>query len=305
MPDLAVLLMAYGSPSRPEDIEPYLADIRGGATPSPEAVEDLRRRYDAIGGRSPLPEITRSQAAELQGALSREGIPARVFVGMKHWHPYVRDIVKGILDEGFGRILGIVLAPHYARMSIGAYEDAIHEGLRASGRSAEVTMVRQWHLHPGFVRTWADSLQAIRQARPEFAADDARVLFSAHSLPKKIVEEGDPYPGQLQESCKAIASALGTDRWVFAWQSAGSRSTWLGPSVEDRLKELSAEGVRAVLSAPIGFTSDHLEILYDLDIGARDRATQLGMRWARTPLPNASPALTETLTSLVHMEAAG
>ena len=167
MPDLAVLLMAYGSPSRPEEVAAYLADIRGGEEPPPEAVADLRRRYDAIGGRSPLLEITRSQAAELQQTLSQQGTSAKVFVGMRHWHPFIRDVVKDIVAQRYERILGIALAPHYSRMSIGAYEEAIHEGLTVCKGSVEVTMVKQWHLYPGFIRAWADPIAAIRRARGE------------------------------------------------------------------------------------------------------------------------------------------
>lgn len=300
--DLAVLLTAYGSPERPEDIEPYLTHIRGGEKPTPEAVADLRRRYDAIGGRSPLPEITRSQAAELQRALEETGIRATVFAGMKHWRPFIRDVVGAIVAQGFSRILGIALAPHYSRMSIGGYEEAIHEGLTACGGSAEVTMVREWHRHPSFVRAWANSIAAIRRSRPEFAAVDATVLFTAHSLPKRILEEGDPYPEQLVASSRAIASEVGAERWSYAWQSAGSRGAWLGPSVRERLEELVAQGTTAVLVAPIGFTSDHLEILYDLDVQARGQAEGLGLRWTRAPSLNAGPALAATLVSIVAAE---
>ncbi len=292
--------MAYGSPSRLEDLTAYLTDIRGGDAPSPEAVADLRRRYDAIGGRSPLSEITRSQAVELQRALDEGGISGHVFVGMKHWHPFVRSVVREVVEQRWKRILGLALAPHYSRISIGAYEEAIHEGLKVCGGSAEVTMVKQWHMHPGFIRAWADSIAAIRRARPEFASEDAVLLFTAHSLPERIVEEGDPYREQLEESARAIASAVGSPAWAVAWQSAGSRGRWLGPSLSERLKELASDGVKAVLAAPIGFTSDHLEILYDLEIEARTRAEGLGIRWARTPSLNASPALISTLATIVR-----
>jgi len=300
MPDLAVLLMAYGSPSRAEDLPAYLADIRGGEKPPPEAVADLRRRYDAIGGRSPLQEITRSQATELQRVLDEQEIRATVFVGMKHWHPFIGDVVQDIAARRFERILGIALAPHYSRMSIGGYEEAIHEGLSVCGGSAEVTMVKQWHLHPGFIRTWADPIAAVRRARKEFGSDDAVLLFTAHSLPERIVEEGDPYSKQLEESSRAIASAVSAPRWTFAWQSAGSHGRWLGPSISEKLKELATQGAKAGLAAPIGFTSDHLEILYDLDIAARVRAEELGLRWARVPSPNASPLLVSTLADIVR-----
>ncbi len=296
----AVLLMAYGSPARPEDSESDRTHSRGGDCPSPEATADLRRRYDAIGGRSPLLEITRSQAAELQHALEGAGIRAPVFVGMKHWHPFIRDVVTDIVAKGFEQIIGIALAPHYSRISIEGYEAATHEGLRACGGSTELVMVRDWHLEPGLIRTWVDAIGAIQRARPEFGEDGARILFSAHSLPKRILDEGDPYPQQLKETCTAIAEKLGTDRWAFAWQSAGSRGTWLGPSVLETLDELAVHGVKAVLSAPIGFTSDHLEILYDLDIEAGRHAIDLGIQWARAPLPNASPMFIDTLVSLVQ-----
>ena len=302
--DLAVLLMAYGSPSRPEDLPAYLADIRGGEEPFPAAVADLRRRYDAIGGRSPLPEITRSQGSELQRALDAQGVPAEVFVGMKHWRPFIGDVVGDIAAQRFSRILGVALAPHYSRMSIGAYEDAIQGGLTVCGGSPEVTMVKEWHRHPDFVRAWADPIAAIRRVRPEFGAEDAALLFTAHSLPKRIVEEGDPYPEQLVESSRAIAAAAGVSRWSHAWQSPGSRGAWLGPSVRERLEEVATQGTSAVLVAPIGFTSDHLEILYDLDIEARGHAERLGLRWARVPSLNAGPALVATLLSIIRNEAA-
>lgn len=295
----AVLLMAYGSPGSPDDVEPYLAHIRGGERPAPEAVADLRRRYDAVGGRSPLPEITRCQAAELQRALAEGGVHVPVFVGMKHWHPFIGDVVRGLVDRGIEEVIGLALAPHYSSLSIGAYEQAVHAGLRVCGGAAELTMIAQWHLEPGLVRTWADSLAAIRRARPEFAGERGRILFSAHSLPSRILAEGDPYPRQLIETCEAIAGKLGTDDWTFAWQSAGSRGQWLGPSVVETLDAIARDGTKSVLSAPIGFTSDHLEILYDLDVEAASRARRAGLQWARAPLPNASPEFIATLAAIV------
>lgn len=296
----AVLLMAYGSPIHPNDVEPYLTHIRGGERPSSEAVADLRRRYDAIGGRSPLLEITRGQARELHRVLAEDDIRIPVFVGMKHWHPFIGDVVRELMDQGIEELIGLVLAPHYSGLSIGAYEEAVHMGLRACGGAAELTMVPHWHLEPGLIRMWADSLAAIRRARPEFGGKDARILFSAHSLPSRIVAEGDPYPSQLKETCEAIATALGTDAWTFSWQSAGSRGQWLGPSVLETLDLMVRDGARSVLSAPIGFTSDHLEVLYDLDIEAGSHAARIGLRWARAPLPNASPAFIATLAAIVR-----
>jgi ferrochelatase len=300
MPDSCVVLMAYGSPQNREQIAPYLAHIRGGEGPSAEGVADLARRYDAIGGRSPLQEITRAQAEALERALCARGSEVIVRCAMKHSAPFVDEVVREASSAGAREFLGVALAPHFARMSIGAYEAALRAAADRLPRPARADMVRSWHLNAGLIEMWAEALRAIRRARPEFAAPDACVLFSAHSLPARIAAEGDPYSAQLRETCERVAKAAGVARWSFAWQSAGSRGEWLGPPLNRRLTELSSLGVRAVLSAPVGFVAEHLEVLYDLDIEARGAAERLGLAWARAPMPNASPRLIAALAQVVE-----
>jgi len=294
----AVILMAYGSPERPQDIAPYLQHIRGGEPPGPELVADLQRRYDAIGGRSPLQEVTRAQAAELGAALALRGVAARVWPAMKHSAPSIAEAVRDAHGHGARKFLGLALAPHFAGMSIGGYERALREAASPLVGDGAVEMVDSWHLEPALIEAWAGPLRALRRARPAVAGTGGHVLFTAHSLPERIVGEGDPYPKQLLETCRAVAGAARLERWSFAWQSAGSRGRWLGPPLRERLEEVAAGGADAVLSAPIGFVSDHLEVLYDLDIEARQAAERLGMRWARAPMPNGSPAL---VTALAHV----
>lgn len=298
MADLAVVLMAYGSPTRPEDVEPYLTDIRGGEKPSPEAVADLERRYRAIGGRSPLNDITERTARALEKRLRTGGTDTRVFVGMRHWHPFIRETVEGIGRGGYHHILGIALAPHYSRGSVGAYEEALRSAASISAPAANVAMVREWHLHPRFLDAWAKAIAAARAHTP-FSDDNSIVLFSAHSLPERIASEGDLYPTQLLETSEALARRLGLRRWDFAYQSAGSRGVWLGPRIGDRIDELARAGVRAIVSAPIGFVSDHLEVLYDLDIAVRGRCEAAGVAWTRPQMPNDSADLVDALADCV------
>lgn len=301
----AVVLMAYGSPQRKEEVAAYLEHIRGGERPSAEQIADLQRRYDAIGGRSPLLEITRSQAAELERALANRGCQVRVWAAMKHSPPFAAEVVRDAHAEGARRFLGVALAPHFARMSIGGYERALRAAAEALPAVESVKMVQSWHLEPSLIGAWAEAVRAIRRARPEFAAEDAPVLFSAHSLPARIAAEGDPYPEQLAQTCSAVAGASAVAQWSFAWQSAGSRGAWLGPPVLETLRKLAAGGARFVLSAPVGFVSEHLEVLYDLDIEARAEAERLGLRWARAPMPNASPRVIEALANVVERALGG
>jgi protoporphyrin/coproporphyrin ferrochelatase len=279
----AVVLMAYGSPSLPEDVRPYLEDIRGGRPVSDEAVEELAERYRQIGGRSPLDELTEAQRATLEREL---GVP--VFVGMKHWQPRIAEAVQSALSVGATRLVGLVLAPHYSRLSIGEYRERLESAV--SGR-AEFMLVESWHDHPGFVDVVADRVRGT----------DAWVVFTAHSLPERILAEGDPYRKQLLETSRLVAERAGLERWSFAFQSASpTGEPWLGPDVLEELDRLHAEGVRKVLVAPVGFVSDHLEILWDLDIEARERAGELGLELDRIESLNDDPAFIRALAELVE-----
>jgi protoporphyrin/coproporphyrin ferrochelatase len=281
----AVILMAYGSPATAEDIRPYFEDIRGGRPVSDEAVAELAERYRRIGGRSPLDELTEAQRVALERELD---IP--VLVGMKHWQPRIAAAVERALDGGATRLIGVVLAPHYSRMSVGEYRERLEAAL--AGRDAELTLVESWHDDPAFVEVVADRVRGT----------DAWVVFTAHSLPERILASGDPYQEQLLETARLVADRAGLgDRWSFAFQSASpTGEPWLGPDILDELERLSAEGRRKVLVAPVGFVSDHLEILWDLDVEAREKAQELGLDLDRIESMNDDPAFIRAVAGLVE-----
>jgi len=279
----AVVLMAYGSPSRPADVRPYLEDVRGGRPVSDEAVEELAERYRRIGGRSPLDQVTEAQRAALEREL---GVP--VFVGMKHWRPRIAEAVESALAGGASRIVGLVLAPHYSRLSVGEYRERLEAAVDAR---AEVVLIESWHDQPGFIDAVADRVRGT----------DAWVVFTAHSLPERILADGDPYREQLLETSRLVAERAGLEDWSFAFQSASSTGEpWLGPDILGELDRLHETGVRKVLVAPVGFVSDHLEILWDLDIEARERAVELGLELERIESLNDDPAFIRGLAALVE-----
>jgi ferrochelatase len=278
----AVVLMAYGSPDREEDVATYLADIRGGRPVSAATVAELVERYRRIGGGSPLNELTEAQRAALQREL---GIP--VYVGMKHWSPRIADAVEKALGDGAERIVGLVLAPHYSRMSIGGYRERLEAAL---GERAELVFVESWHDHEPFLDVLAERVRGT----------EAHVVFTAHSLPERILAEGDPYRDQLRETSRLVADKAGLARWSFAFQSASETGEpWLGPDILDELGRLRTHGVGRVLIAPIGFVSDHLEIYWDIDVEARAKAAELGLALDRIPSLNDDPAFVRSLADLV------
>ena len=281
----AVVLMAYGSPATADDIRPYFEDIRGGRPVSDEAVARLAERYRRIGGRSPLDEVTEAQRVALEREL---GLP--VFVGMKHWRPRIAEAVERAVDGGATRVVGVVLAPHYSRLSVGEYRGRLEAALE--GRDAELVLVESWHDDPAFVDVVADRVRGT----------DAWVVFTAHSLPERILAEGDPYREQLLETSRLVADRadLG-DRWSFAFQSASATGEpWLGPDLLDELGRLAGAAERKVLVAPVGFVSDHLEILWDLDVEARERAQELELELDRIASLNDDPAFIAALAGVVQ-----
>jgi protoporphyrin/coproporphyrin ferrochelatase len=278
----AVILMAYGSPERPEDIPAYFSDIRGGRPVRQEAVDELTERYRRIGGTSPLNRITEAQRAALEEAT---GLP--VYVGMKHWAPWISEAVEQALGDGAERLVGLVLAPHYSHISIGGYRDRLEKAL--DGR-AGLAFVESWHDHEPFVALLAERVRGT----------DAHVVFTAHSLPERILAEGDPYRDQLLETSQLVAQRAGISDWSFAFQSESpTGEPWLGPDILVKLETLHARGVRKVLVAPVGFVSDHLEILWDLDVEAREKAGELGLELDRIESLNADPAFIRALANLV------
>jgi protoporphyrin/coproporphyrin ferrochelatase len=295
----AVLLMSYGSPRKLEEVEPYFTDIRGGRPPSAHALKVLQDRYDRIGG-SPLNAITAEQAAKLQARLDQR-TPGRfrVVTGMKHWHPFVADTMDEIAAAGIARVLGLVLAPHYSSKSIGEYEQRILRSRDAKGYDLEVVVVKSWYDEPAFVELVADNLR--RSLEGWDPSDPAtRVFFTAHSIPSRIVEQGDPYADQLSESAKLFAEAAGISNYDTAWQSASATGEpWLGPDLLERLESFRQEGGRRALVAPVGFVADHLEVLYDIDVEAVAKAEELEIELRRIPSPNADRRFIETLANVV------
>ena len=299
--------MAYGTPNSLDEIEPYYTDIRGGRKPSPENLRELIARYQKIGGRTPLLDITREQARALQAQL---GDDFRVYVGMKHWHPYIAQAVDEIQRDGARRVIALALAPHYSRFSIDGYIERVRDAIAKSGAALDVTFVESWNDHPLFLRSVAERMEA---ARAKFSArdwNDIEVIFSAHSLPERILQSGDPYPRELRETCEGVAALLGLPRWRFAYQSAGrTGEKWLDPDILNTLDEIAkskpcegsepSQGCR-VLIAPIGFVADHLEVLYDIDVECAERAQSLGIEMRRIESPNASPAFIAALADIVR-----
>jgi ferrochelatase len=294
--------MAYGTPESPDQVEAYYTHIRGGHTPDASSVALLRRRYQAVGGRTPLLEITGEVRRKLEEALAAEHGPGsyRVYAGMKHWHPYIADVLPRIRDDGISNVLGIAMAPHYSRMSIGGYRSAVERAAAEMDAPPCVTFVDSWHLHQPFIQLIADRVRESLAQWPSGLRRQVVTMFSAHSLPTRIREWDDPYERELMASCAAVAEMAGVDNWRFAWQSAGrTGEPWLGPDILEVMDTLHAFGTRHVLSVPIGFVTDHLEVLYDIDREAQERARTLGMTLRRTRMPNADPAFISALASLV------
>jgi ferrochelatase len=279
----AVILMAYGSPATAEDVPAYLADIREGRSVSQEAIDELTERYGRIGGRSPLDEITEAQRAGLEREL---GLP--VFVGMKHWRPRIGEAVEAALYGGADTLVGLVLAPHYSRLSIAGYRERLEDAL-------------QWRAKLVFVESWQDHGPFLDVLASRVRGFDGHVVFTAHSLPERILRERDPYRDQLLETSRLVAERAGLIDWSFAFQSASATGEpWLGPDILEELDRLAANGVRRVLVCPVGFVSDHLEILWDLDIEARERAAELGLELDRIESLNDDPAFLRALAEVVQ-----
>jgi ferrochelatase len=283
----AVVLMAYGSPERLADVPAYYADIRRGRPIAPENLADLEDRYRRLGieDANPLNAITEAARAALEQEL---GLP--VYTGMKHWHPRIAEAADAALAADARTVVGLVLAPHYSLLSIAGYRSQLEEAI--AGR-AELRFVESWHDEPGFVDLLAHRV----------AGTQAHVVFTAHSLPARIIDEGDPYKDQLLETSRLVADTAGLteDRWSFSFQSASpTGEPWLGPDILDHLAELHERGIDDVLVCPVGFVSDHLEIRWDLDTEATEKAGELGMKLARIEMPNADPEFVAVLGGIVR-----
>jgi ferrochelatase len=293
----AVILMAYGSPDRLADVPAYYADIRGGRPIRPEHLDDLVARYRSLGiddsdAPSPLNAITEETRAALEATLG-----VTVLVGMRHWEPRIASAVEAAIESGHAPLVGLVLAPHWSSLSIAKYEE--HFDQAVSGR-AETRFVQRWGADDGFVSVLVQRIRAA-PGRP-----GAHVVFTAHSLPARIVDRGDPYPDELLQTARLVAEAAGLGHnWSFSYQSESpTGEAWLAPDILDHLVDLAERGVSDVLVCPVGFVSDHLEIRWDLDVEARHRALELGLGFARIEMPNASAELIDVLAGIVRRELA-
>jgi ferrochelatase len=298
-----VLVMAHGTPSSPEGIEAFYTRIRRGSPPTPELLEDLTRRYLAIGGVSPLTERTAAQVAGLRAALEREA-PGEFDVryGSKFEPPLLEEAASAFRDEGFTKVVGIVLAPHSSSMSTEQYMSRARAVL---GEDVEFIAIGAWYGAPGFLEFIAQRVNDALATIPEQRRDTTEVIFSAHSLPQRVIEQGDTYAEQLQESAEIAAAKADLTSFDVAWQSAGrTPDPWLGPDILVALREKRAQGFTDVVSCPIGFVSDHLEVLFDIDIEAQDVADEIGLNLVRTESLNDDPTFTSILASIVRSAAA-
>jgi protoporphyrin/coproporphyrin ferrochelatase len=285
----AVLLLAHGTPESLDDMPEYLTRVRGGRPPSAELIEEMRGNYGAIGGRSPLTDITRAQAAALSSALGGTA----VFVGMRNWRPFIADALAAAAAAGVRELVAVPMAPQYSTLSVAKYGEAV-EAARPAGM--EVRFVRSWHDHPGLLEAFAEKLRA---ARTDNSWD--HVLFTAHSLPMRVVAQGDPYPDQVAATARGVAKRADVGEYGRAYQSAGrTPEPWLGPSLDEALASAAQGGARRVLAVPVGFVCDHTEILFDIDVQAAQAARRLGIEVGRTESLNTSPTFIQALADLVR-----
>ena len=298
---IAVLLMAMGGPDCLDNVEPFLLDVRGGRPTPPELVEEIRDRYRATGGKSPAVGITQTVAKKLEERLN-EVTPDRyrVYVGLRHWHPFIKETYAAILQDGTEQVIGLCMAPQQSALSTGAYVKKVEEARSALGSGCPVSYVGSWNRHPKSV---AAIVQRITDGLLKFPAGvraTVPVLFTAHSLPERIVAMKDPYPEEVHGTVEAVTAFLGSQPTCFAYQSQGrSSEPWLGPTVESALESLHRDGHRHVLVAPIGFICDHVETLFDIDIELKQLASSKGIHLERIQMLNDAPALVDTLVDVL------
>lgn len=292
--------MAYGGPDKLEDVEPYLLDVRGYRPTSQEIIHEVRERYREIGGRSPILERTKAQADALESALNVNGGKFKAYVGMRHWHPFIKDTLEEMQSQGIERAVGLVMAPHYSRMSIGAYYKKIEE----ADSPIAFSRIENWHLQTGYIHALVNRVRDALKRFPEEVRADVPVIFTAHSLPEQILEWNDPYPAQLRETVSAVMEKLGSQPYEFAYQSAAiSTIPWLGPDAGEVIERLVAKGNKHILLCPIGFVCEHVEILYDIDIVYQNLARSLGIHLERIEMLNTAPEMITGLAGLIREKA--
>jgi ferrochelatase len=299
---IAVLLMAMGGPDCLENVEPFLLDVRGGHPTPPELVEEIRERYRATGGKSPAVGITKNLAKKLEARLNASGSQRyRVYVGLRHWHPFIRETFAELLLERPEHVIGFCLAPQQSSLSTGAYRKKVEEAQASQQSACAVSYVGSWNRHPKLIAAIVEHIKEGLLRFPAEVRSTVPVLFTAHSLPERIVAMRDPYPNEVKGTVEAITALLGDQPTRFAYQSQGrSSEPWLGPTVESAIDALSREGLKHVLVAPIGFLCDHVETLYDIDIELKQLATSKGIHLERIAMLNDSPAMIDTLVDVLN-----
>lgn len=297
---IGVLLMAHGAPNSVADIPLYLKNIRGGKEPTPAMIETISQRYQAIGGSSPLLEITLGQARALQDYLNREGGQFRVYCGMRNWSPYIRDAVDAAIRDGVEKIVAICLAPQYSMWSAERYFKALRQALTECGSGIEVQYIDSWANHPSLIEAFAERYAAAAREIHESGQSEFDTVFTAHSIPADALDFGDPYSEEYDRTIRGIVERVRPSRWLKAYQSQGFIPVpWLGPTVESALDKIARRGRKTVLMVPVGFLCDHIEIIYDIDIGFKEYAASRNLELRRTESLNLSPLLTEALASVV------
>lgn len=297
--ETAALFMAYGTPGTLADVGPYFAHIRGGRAPTPDELRNLENRYGAVGGRTSLVEITERQARGAERVLREKGYGVRAYVGMKHWHPFVREAVEAIAEAGHRRIVAVPLAPFYSTVSTEGYRKAVEEAV--SGTGLRFTFIREWHDDPLLFEAWLSILRETLADAP--LGPNGHLLFTAHSLPKAQMPPDDPYARQLHGLAERLANTAAISAWSFAFQSVGLvGGAWLGPEVHEVVDGLAAKGVTNLLVVPVGFVAENLETLYDLDLELAAYASARGIGFRRAPAPDDRPAF---CAALAHVATAG
>lgn len=299
---MGLLVMAYGTPYKEEDLERYYTHIRRGRKPSEEMVEELRGRYEAIGGISPLAKITLEQGKSLETYLNKvqDDIEFKLYLGLKHIEPFIEDAVTQMHKDGIEEAVSIVLAPHFSTFSVKSYNGRAKEEAEKLGGPV-IKSVESWYLEPKFIDFWVDKVKETFMKMTAEEKEKAVLIVSAHSLPEKILQLGDPYPNQLQETADLIAKGAGVNHYAVGWQSAGNTpEPWLGPDVQDLTRELfNQHGYKAFVYTPVGFVSDHLEVLYDNDIECKAVTDDVGASYYRPEMPNSEPQFIEAMASAI------
>ncbi|MBC1433456.1 ferrochelatase [Listeria welshimeri] len=299
---VGLLVMAYGTPYKDEDIERYYTDIRHGHTPSEEMIADLRGRYHAIGGLSPLAKITEAQAYGLEEVLnkSQEEVEFKTYIGLKHIEPFIEDAVEAMHKDGIKEAISIVLAPHYSSFSVEAYNKRAKDTADKLG-GIEIKAINEWYKQPKFINMWAERINEIAKQIPADELMDTVLIVSAHSLPEKIKQHNDPYPDQLQETADLIFEKVVVPHYALGWQSEGKTGEpWLGPDVQDLTRALyGKEKYKHFIYTPVGFVAEHLEVLYDNDYECKVVTDEVGAAYHRPPMPNADPEFLEVLKTVV------